>query len=325
MKIWRRRLLFTSGALLATSRLLAQSRRVNWVAFLSGGRPSDTEAYFGEFLNGMRALGYREGDSLSIDAQYAEYSTERASRLAAEIAARKPAVILTSGGGITPAVQLTPPLPVVFVFSGDPVEAGYAESLGRPGRNATGVSLLALDLIAKRLEFLKELKPSLRRVAFLASPLHPGQKRELAASRAAAAQLGVDVIYHEVQNPAEIAAALPVVVAEKADGALLFSDSLMIGQRQVLAEFFLKHRIPSVAGWSAFPESGHLLSYGPERTAVWQRLAYFVDRILKGARPADLPIELPTVFELVVNRRTAAAMGLTIPQSILLRANRVIE
>lgn len=325
MKIWRRRLLFASGTLLAAPRVLAQSRQVRWVAFLSGGGPADTQAYLSEFLNGMRTLGYREGDDLAIDAQYAEYSPERADRLAAEIAARKPSVILATGGGVTPAAQLTPPLPVVFVYSGDPVEAGYADSLARPGRNATGVSLLALDLIVKRLQFLKEIKPNLRRVAFLASPLHPGQKRELAASRAAAAQLGVEVIYFEVRNPAELAVALPAVAAEKPDGALLFSDSLMIGQRQVLFEFFLKHRIPSVAGWSAFPDSGHLLSYGPERNAVWRRASYFVDRILKGARPADLPIELPTVFELVVNRRTAAAMGLSLPQAILVRADRVIE
>ena len=138
-----------SGVLLAVPGVRAQSRKVHWVAFLSGGRPSDTEAFFSEFLNGMRALGYREGDNLSIDAQFAEYSPERVRRLAAEIAVRKPAVILTSGSGITPAVQLVPLFPVVFLHSGDPVEGGYADSLGRPGRNATGISLLALDLIAK--------------------------------------------------------------------------------------------------------------------------------------------------------------------------------
>jgi len=325
MKVWRRRLLFASGALLATPSVLPQSRQVHRVAALSGGRQSDTEAYFSEFLTGMRARGYREGDDLSIDAQFAEYSPERAGRLAAEIAARKPEVILTSGSGTTPAIRLAPPLPVVFVHSGDPVEAGYADSFARPGRNATGISLLALDLLAKRLEFLKQVKPSLRRVAFLASPLHPGQKRELATSRAAAAKLGAEVVYYEVRNPTELDAALSDIVAERPDGALLFSDSLMIGQRQMLAEFFLKHRIPSVAGWSAFPDSGHLLSYGPERSRVWRRLSYFVDRILKGARPADLPIEFPTVFELVINRRTAAAMGISMSQALLLRADRVIE
>jgi putative ABC transport system substrate-binding protein len=234
-------------------------------------------------------------------------------------------VILAQGGGIAPACRLTPPIPVVFLHSGDPVEAGYVDSLARPGRNATGISLLALDLILKRMEFLKEMKPGLRRIAFLASPEHAGHKRELAASRTAAAQLGVEVSYHEVTTPAELAAALPKVAAEKPDAALLFSDSLMIGQRQLLAEFFLRQRIPSAAGWSAFPDTGHLLSFGAERGAVWRRLAYFVDRILKGARPADLPVELPTIFELVVNRKTAAAMGLTVPASVLARTDRTVD
>lgn len=323
--MWRRRLLITSGALLGTSYALAQSLPVHRVAFLSGGRPSDSEAYFREFLSGMSALGYRDGDNLSIDAQFAEYSPERAATLAVEIAARKPAVILATGSGIAAASRLMPPLPVVFMHSGDPVEAGFADSIARPGRNATGITLLALDLIAKRLELLKEIKPNIRRVAFLASPLHPGQKGELAAARAAAAKLGVDVVYHEVRTPAELVAALPVVASEKPDGALLFSDALMSGQRQMLSEFFLKHRIPSAAGWSAFPDSGHLISFGPERNAVWRRLAYFVDRIVKGASPADLPIELPTIFELVVNRSTAAAMELSVPQVVLARALRVVE
>ena len=184
---------------------------------------------------------------------------------------------------------------------------------------------MALDLIAKRLELLKEIKPNMRRVAFLASPMHPGQKGELAASRAAAAKLGVDVVYHEVRTPEELVAALPAVASEKPDGALLFSDALMVGQRIMLAEFFLKHRIPSAAGWSAFPDSGHLISFGPERNAVWARLAHFVDKIFKGARPADLPIELPTIFELVVNLKTAAAMGLNLPRTVSMRALRVIE
>jgi putative ABC transport system substrate-binding protein len=324
-QIQRRQLLIAAGAMLVAPRALAQAGRTHWVAFLSGGRPSDSEQFLNAFLGGMREHGYRVGANLSIDAQYAEYSTERAAKLAAEIAGRKPAVILAQGGGIAPACRLSPPLPVVFLHSGDPVEAGYVDSLARPGRNATGISLLALDLILKRMEFLKDVKPGLRRVAFLASPEHAGHKRELAASRTAAAQLGVQVSYYEVSTPADIAAALPKVAAEKPDAALLFSDSLMIGQRQLLAEFFLRQRIPSAAGWSAFPDSGHLLSYGAERSAVWRRLAYFADRILKGARPADLPVELPTIFELVVNRKTAAEMGLAVPPSILARADRAVD
>jgi len=213
----------------------------------------------------------------------------------------------------------------VFLISGDPVDAGFADNYARPGRSATGVTLMALDLIVKRLELLQQINPRMRKVAFLASPEHAGQKLELAASRAAAERFGVQVSYHEARTPDELAAVLPSVLAARPDAALLFSDALMVGQRQNLAAFFLKHRIPSAAGWVAFAEAGHVVSYGPERHAVWRRLAYFVDRIIKGTPPAALPIELPSVMELVVNRASAAAMGLTVPQTVLFRADRVID
>jgi len=202
-------------------------------------------------MEGLRALGYREGDNLTLEARYADYSEAQVGKLAAEIAALKPAVIVTFGGGIVPAFRLSPPIPVVFLHSGDPVDAGFAESLARPGRNATGISLLALDLIPKRLELLKQIQPKLHRVAFLASPEHAGQRHELAASRAAASQLGIEVSYHLARNPAELATALTAVAGERPDAALLFSDGLMVGQRKPLAAFFLAHKIPSGAGWAA--------------------------------------------------------------------------
>ena len=295
------------------------------MALLSAGRQSDSAHFVDALLGELRVLGYQEGRTVEIDARYADYSATQAGRLAAEIAARKPTVIVASGGGIEPAVRLSPPLPVVFVHSGNPVDAGFANSLSRPGRNATGISLLALDLIAKRMEFLKQVQPRMQRVALLASPEHAGQQRELAASRAAAGQFGVEVLYHEARTPAELAAALPGVARDQPDAALLFSDALMVGQRQSLATFFLTRKIPSAAGYSAFPDSGHVLSYGPERLAVWRRTAHFVDRIVKGARPSDLPIELPTVFELVINRRSANAMDLVVPAQLMVLADRVID
>jgi putative tryptophan/tyrosine transport system substrate-binding protein len=321
----RRRFLLAAGALLTCSGAQGQARAIHRVAFLSGGRKADTANFYAALVGALRDLGYREGVNLELDERYADYSAERAGQLAADIAARKPDVIVTNGGGIAPVHRLSPPLPIVFLHSGNPVDAGFADSLSRPGRHATGMSLMALDLIAKRVEFLKQIRPKMRRLAFLASPEHAGQQRELAASRAAAEQFGIEVAYHEARTPAELAAALPAVVAGKPDAALLFSDALMVGQRQALAEFFIKHRIPSAAGWTAFPESGHLLSYGPERIAAWRRIAHYVDRILRGARPADIPIELPTVFELVVNRRTAKAMNLALPRQILVRAERIID
>ena len=320
----RRRILAAGAACIAAPRALAQSGSKPRVALLFGGKPSDSTNFVNALLGELRALGYHEGRTVEIEAHHADYSPAQAERLAVEIAGRKPAVIVTSGGGIEPAVRLSGP-PVVFVHSGNPVDAGFADSLSRPGHNATGISLLALDLIAKRMEFLKQVRPKLQRMAFLASPEHAGQQRELAASRDAAAQIGVEVVYHEARTPGELAAALPGVSNGKPDAALVFSDALMLGQREALAAFFLTHRIPSGAGYSAFPDSGHVLSYGPERLAVWRRTAHFVDRIIKGAQPSGMPIELPTVFELVINRRSATAMGLVVPPQLLVRADRVID
>ena len=321
----RRRILVATAACIAAPGALSQPGSKPRVALLFGGKPSDSTNFVDALLGELRTLGYQDGRTVEIDARHANYSTADAERLASELAGRKPAVIVAAGGGITPAVRLSGAVPVVFVHSGDPVDAGFADSLVRPGRNATGISLLALDLISKRLEFLKQIRPATQRVALLASPEHPGQQRELAASRAAAGQFGVEVVYHEARTPAELAAALPRVPESKPDAALIFSDALMLGQRQSLATFFLTHKIPSGAGYSAFPESGHVMSYGPERLAVWRRAAHFVDRIVKGAQPASMPIELPTVFELVINRKSASAMDLVVPQQLLVRADRVIE
>jgi putative ABC transport system substrate-binding protein len=303
----------------------AQPATVHRIAYLSGASRSDTEASFGAFVDGLRELGYVEGKNLAVDARWADYSAERATRLAGEIAARRPALIVTQGGGLRPASRLSPSIPLVFLQSGDPVEAGVADNYARPGRNATGVSLLAVDMLAKRIEILQQVLPKLRRVALLANPEHPGEQRELAATRAAAEQLRTEVSYHQARNPGELDVALAAVAAARPDAAVLFSDALMLGQRQTLAAFFLKHRIPSGTGWASFAESGHLLSYGPNVLAAWRRVAYFVDRVLKGARPGDIPIELPTTIETVINRRTAAAMGLTVPPALLARADRIIE
>ena len=198
-------------------------------------------------------------------------------------------MIVANGTGIDLAFRLSPPLPMVFIHSGNPVDAGFVDSLPRPGRHATGISLMALDLIAKRMEFLTQLRPRLKRLALLASPEHAGQQRELAASRAGAATFGLEVRDHEARTPAELAPALPKVAEGRPEAALLFSDALMFGQRESLAAFFLARGIPSASGYSAFPDSGHVMSYGPERKAVWRRAAHYVDRIVKGARPSELP------------------------------------
>lgn len=321
----RRKLLVAAAAGVATLGVPAQPRARPLVALLAGGREADSLPGVQAFVAELRTLGHEDGRTVDIDARYGDYSEAQVRLMAGEVAARNPAVIVANGLGIGPAVRLSPALPVVFITSGNPVDAGLVESLPRPGRHATGISLMALDLIAKRMELMKQLQPRLQRVALLASPEHAGQQRELAASRAGAAAFGLEVQYHEARTPAELHAALPRVARGRPDAALLFSDALMFGQRQALAAFFLERKIPSGAGYAAFPESGHVLSYGPERTAVWRRSAHFVDRILKGARPSELPVELPTVIELVINRRSANAMGLVVPNQLLVLADRVID
>jgi putative ABC transport system substrate-binding protein len=323
----RRRALLTLGAaaFFPASVAIAQGTRAPRVAFLSGSAKADTLTYFDSFVNGLRDLGYRAGENIVIEAYYADYSSDRARELAAAIAAAKPSVVVANGAAIEAAYAFARVVPLVLLHSGDPVEAGFADSFRRPGRNATGISLLALDLIPKRIQLMKEIKPGARRFALLCSPEHPGQRKELQAFRAAAEASGAEVTYHEARTPAELAAILPDVASARPDAALLFSDALMTGQRTRLAEFFLAERIPSAAGFAAFVEGGHILSYGPERHAAWRRLASFVDAILKGAPAGELPIELPQVVELAVNRRTATAMKLALPPTILARADRVID
>lgn len=295
------------------------------VGVIFGGTASDGASFVATLRAGLHELGHRDGENVALDLRYADYSAERAAVHAAELGALRSAVIVATGAGIAPACRLTPSVPVVFLHSGDPVVAGFVDSVARPGRNATGVSLLALDLIPKRIELLVQMKPGLRRLAFLASPEHPGQQHELRASREAAERFRLSVEYHEARTPAELAAALPAVAAQRPHAALLFSDALMVGQRKQLAAFFLQHDIPSAAGWVGFPEVGHLLSYGPQRPATWRRLPSFVDKILKGTPPSQLPVELPTVIEMAVNRRTAATMKLALPATIATRADTIFD
>jgi putative ABC transport system substrate-binding protein len=303
----------------------AQGASLPRVAVLSAGSKADTAELFNFFIEGLHQRGFREGRSIALEERWADYSSDRLEAAAVEIGALRAAVVVTVAGAAEAARRLLPSVPQVFLHSGDPVAAGLVNSYARPGRNATGISLLATELIEKRMEFLKQILPNLRRMAFLANPEHPGEHRELASSRSAAQRLGIEVSYHQARNRAELGKVLEAVIASRPDAASLFSDGLMTGQNRVLADFFLKHRIPSIAGWARFAEVGHLLSYGPDRRDAWRRLAYFVDKIVKGARPSDLPVELPTVFELVVNRRTAAALGLALPPQLLARADRVLE
>jgi putative ABC transport system substrate-binding protein len=324
--ISRRRLLIAlgAGALGTPPWAYAQQPapfRVGWISL----DQADGSPVFEPFRAGLRDLGWVEGRNLSIEARWAEGSRERLDLMAAELVALKPHVIVTQGGALQPFPRISTTVPIVFGYSGDPVEAGFVESVPRPGRNLTGVSFLSLELVGKRTELLKDVMPRLTRVAILANPEHPGDQAELRASQAAAKALGLTLEYFAVRGVPELEQAFAAIPRSRSEAVVVFPDAFTLRSRERIARFGLEHRIPVVSGWARFAESGCLMTYGPNLQASFRRLATYVDKILKGAKPAELPVELPTSVELVVNMRTATALGIQIPPAVLARADQVIE
>jgi putative ABC transport system substrate-binding protein len=249
----------------------------------------------------------------------------RARDFAAELVRLKVDVIVTQGPMVFGAKAETQSIPVVFAFSGDPVEAKLVTSIARPGGNLTGVSLLTLELVGKRLELLQEVLPRLSRVAILANPEHPGESAELRESQAAAARLGLKAQYVQVRRAGDLEGAFTQIEREGAEAIVAFPDVLIMSQAKTIAEFATRRRIPAVSGWGAFAVAGNLMAYGPNVDESYQIVAAHVAKILSGTNPADLPIEQPTKFELVINLKTAKALGLTIPPAVLARADEVIQ
>ncbi len=324
--IGRRELLVALGAgALGTPRYAGAQQpppfRVGWLSL----DRADGSPFFEPFRAGLRDLGWVEGRNLTIEARWAEGSRERLDLMAAELVTAKPHVIVTQGGALQPFRRVMTSIPIVFGYSGDPVEAGFVESLARPGRNLTGVSFLSLELVGKRIELLKDAMPKLTRVAILASPEHPGEQAELRASQAAAKALGLTLEYFPVRNDSELEQAIAAIPRTRSEAVVVFPDALTLRTRERIARFGLEQRMPIVSGWAQFADSGCLMAYGPNLRVSYRRLATYVDRILKGAKPAELPVELPTSVELVVNLKTAKALGFTIPPAVLARADRVIE
>jgi putative ABC transport system substrate-binding protein len=296
-----------------------KTARIGWIALSPGPTAAQLEA----FRSGMRERGWTEGQNLAIDLRWGDRDGAR--DLAAELVRLKVEVIVTQGPMVFGARAETRSTPVVFGFSGDPVEAKLVTSIARPGGNLTGVSFLALELAGKRLELLREVLPRLSRVAILANQEHPGEAAELRESQAAAGLLGLKVHYVPVRRAGDFEGAFNRIEREGAEAIVAFPDVLIMSQAKAIAEFATKRSIPAVSGWAPFAAAGNLMTYGPNLDESYRIIAAYVDRILKGANPADLPVEQPTKFELVINLRTAKALGLTIPPSVLARADKVIE
>jgi putative ABC transport system substrate-binding protein len=326
--ISRRQLLAFAGAgvLAPPLAVLAQSApkafRIGWISLGKSDAPSP---FLEAFRQGLKERGYVEGRNVAIEARHADGSRDRADQMVAALVQSKVDVIVTQGGAAWAAYRHGGTTPVVFGYSGDPVEAKFVESLARPGGTRTGMSFMALELVGKRLEVLAQILPAGARVAVIAHPEHPGEQNELRHSQAAAQDLGLKLRYLPVRSADDVDAAFKSISAEGIQAIVVFPDALTLDQRDRISAFGLKNRLPTVSGWSSYAESGFLMSYGPNLSISYAHLATYVDKILKGAKPADLPVELPTAVEFVINARTAKAIGVRIPQPMLVRADKVID
>ena len=296
---------------------------------LLGGSPPNSRggrrAWEG-FFQGLRELGYIEGQNILVEGRWYGERIDRLPALAGELARLKVDVIV-AGAAPAPEVasRATSAIPIVMANHNDPVGSGLVASLARPGRNVTGMSTLSPELTGKRLQLFKEVIPGISRVAVLSNPTIPSQALELKEAKVAAALLKVQLQLLEARAPGDFAGAFSAMTKERADGVIVITSSMFYDERSRIAKLAAESRVPTIYGVKEFAEAGGLMTYGIDVHESFRRAAGFVDKILKGAKPADLPVEQPTKFELVINLKTAKALGLTIPQTLLLQANEVIE
>jgi putative ABC transport system substrate-binding protein len=303
-----------------------QTKKVPRIGYLGGGSPSSNPARIEAFRQGLRELGYVEGEIILIEWRYAEEKLDRLPALAAELVNLKVDVIVTAGPSVTRAAKAaTNTIPVVMAFDSDPVGNGFVASLGRPGGNITGLSTLAPELSGKRLELLKEVVPRLQRMAVFGTSTYPSNAQALTETELAAAASGVKLQYLDVLGPKDIESAFRAASKGRADAALVLQNPLLVFQRTEVVDFAVKSRLPAIYPQTEYTEAGGLLYYGANTPDLFRRAATYVDKILKGAKPADLPVEQPTKFELVINLKTAKQIGVTIPPNVLARADKVIK
>jgi len=302
-----------------------QPEKIARIGWLTGQQAASLTPYIDAFRAALKEFGLIEGRNLVIVFRYGDDAIDRVPQLAAELTQIPVDLIVAQGAAVSVISALNLATPVVYVFSGDPVSAGLATSLAEPKGNMTGLSFMAPDLNGKRLEMLRDIIPDLRRVAVVANPEHPGEHLERSYSEKTAQRLGITIEYFPTRTNDELTSALNSMAAKPPQAISLFADGFAIQNRQRIIDFGISHRAPVISGWPVFARSGALCTYGPRLVASYRRLAHYVDRVLKGAKPSELPIEQPTEFELVINLKTAKAIGLTIPEAFLLRADELIE
>ena len=297
------------------------------IGYLVGSSSTAAQRSAEAFRHGLRELGWVEGQNIVIESRFADGQYDRLPELAADLVRLKVDVIATGGNAAAVAARnATQTIPIVMMSVGDPVSLGVVRSLARPGGNATGLAFgVGFDTFEKGLELLKEVVPNLRRLAVLVNPGNPSHPLVMERVKAAARSLGLEVYVVEARGPDEFDRAFAAMAKQRVTAVFVVSEAMFILNRTKLAELEARNKLPSMHAFRENVEVGALMSYGPSLTAIWRRGALYVDRILRGAQPGDLPVEQPSNFELVINTRTARALGLTIPPSLLLRADQVIE
>jgi putative tryptophan/tyrosine transport system substrate-binding protein len=298
------------------------------VGFLAHQTPGNArfDAFVAAFVDELRERGYVQGQNLALELRYSEGHEERLPALAQELV-RLPVQVLVAAASpeIVAVRAATNSIPVVMGNSGDPVAQGFVASLARPGGHVTGVTNLARQLSSKRLETLRDTVPGIARVAVLWNPTNPAKPIEFADMQSAAQALDLEILSLEVRAPEDFDAAFAVITRQGADALVPLGDPLTIAQTSRIVAFAAASRLPAVYESQVAAQAGGLMAYGPNELARWRRVAYYVDRLLQGATPADLPVEQPTTFDFIVNLKTAQAMGLTIPQHVLLQATEIIQ
>jgi putative ABC transport system substrate-binding protein len=304
-----------------------QPKKVWRIGFLSSMSPGAYAHLYSAFQQGLGDLGYIDGQNVTIKARWAEGNTERLPELAADLVGQKVDLIVSTGGTLTAlaAKAATTNTPVVFTAGGDLVRVGLISSLARPGGNLTGLNLLTTELGIKRLELLKETFPKIRRVGILGNPANPNHTIQMNETQAAAKELGLQVQVLEARNLNEVEAVFSNLSEKSVSALLMLPDAMLNAHRERSAELATKSRVPAIFEFKEFVEAGGLMSYGTNIVAVYRRVAVYIDKIVKGAKPSELPVEQPTNFEFVINLKAAKQMGLTIPPNVLSRADKVIK
>ena len=324
----RRSLLTLLGAAAAAWPLAAraqQAGRLPTIGFLGGTTPAQYREFTAAYVQRLRELGWIEGRNVAIEYRWAEGRAERSAEIVAEFVRRKVDVMQVSGNlDALIAKRATSVIPIVFTIAGDPVGTGLVASLARPGGNVTGLSTQLTDAAGKRLELLREVAPAIRRIAVLSNAANPLSAVEVSEIRAAASVFGLELVAIEVRRPEDIMPAM-MNLNQRADALYVANDALFAAHRLRVTSFALAARLPTIFSQRDRLDVGGLMSYGTDFTPRWRRAAELVDKILRGTKPADIPVEQPTKFDLVVDLITAKAIGLTIPESFLVRADEVIE